>query len=140
MSGERWYVTGLILCLLVLSLVILGFRWSVLAARVPIKPLGTDLAVQAQPAQASESAKEGGRQAESGSPSRRAFGKLDLNQATLEQLIELPGIGPVLAERIVTYRERHGAFADVDSLLDVEGIGEGKLKAVRELICAKPID
>ena len=46
----------------------------------------------------------------------------------------------MLAGRIVDYREEHGAFASVDQLLDVEGIGECKLEAVRELICAKPVD
>lgn len=49
---------------------------------------------------------------------------LDVNAATAEQLEELPGIGPVLAERIVEYRTEHGAFGSVSELNEVSGIGE----------------
>jgi competence protein ComEA len=46
----------------------------------------------------------------------------------------LPGVGPVLAERIVSYRRDHGPFATVDDLLDVPGIGEAKLASLRDQI------
>lgn len=49
---------------------------------------------------------------------------LDLNVATAEQLQELPGIGPVLSERIVEYRIEHGGFGSIAELKDVSGIGE----------------
>ena len=57
-----------------------------------------------------------------------------LNLASAEELESLPGVGPVLAERIVAYREEHGPFATVEDLLDVPGIGEGKLAALREAV------
>ncbi|GAA3234886.1 ComEA family DNA-binding protein [Actinocorallia longicatena] len=49
---------------------------------------------------------------------------LDLNTATLEQLQELPGVGPVLAQRILDHRTQHGPFTDPSQLRDVTGIGE----------------
>ncbi len=49
---------------------------------------------------------------------------VDLNQATAAQLEELPGVGPVLAQRIVDYRTEHGRFTTVDELGEVSGIGE----------------
>ena len=51
---------------------------------------------------------------------------LDLNTATANQLDGLPGIGPVLAERIVDWRTEHGRFGSVDQLREVPGIGESK--------------
>ncbi len=56
---------------------------------------------------------------------------VDLNTATAEELQDLTGVGPVLAEKIVAYRTEHGPFASVDELLEVSGIGEAKLDAMR---------
>lgn len=53
-------------------------------------------------------------------------GHLDLNAASAAQLDGLPGIGPVLAKRIVDHRSTHGPFAHVRDLLDVPGIGDAK--------------
>lgn len=61
-------------------------------------------------------------------------GRVRLNVAGVQELEALPGVGPVLAERIVAYREEHGPFAVVEDLLDVPGIGEGKLAALREAV------
>lgn len=58
----------------------------------------------------------GGSAATSGTP-------IDLNAATAAELDALPGIGPVLAQRIVSFRQEHGRFASVDQLNDVPGIG-----------------
>ena len=63
-----------------------------------------------------------------------AVGPLHLNTATVEQLDELPGIGPVTAAKIVEYREKHGAFASVDELDAVPGIGPTRLEELRELV------
>jgi competence protein ComEA len=56
---------------------------------------------------------------------------VDLNTATAEQLDALPGIGPATAQAIVDHRARHGPFRSVAALLEVRGIGEAKLAALR---------
>jgi competence protein ComEA len=61
-------------------------------------------------------------------------GSLSLNRATATELETLPGVGPVLAERIVAYREEHGRFDEVEDLLGVPGIGETKLSSIRDLV------
>jgi competence protein ComEA len=63
-------------------------------------------------------------------------GRVRINVATVDQMQSLPGVGPVLAERIVAHREEHGPFTTVEDLLDVPGIGEGKLAALRESVLA----
>ena len=59
---------------------------------------------------------------------------VNLNSATAEELATLPGIGSVLAGRIVGYREEHGAYASVEELRNVPGIGEAKLETIRERV------
>ena len=59
---------------------------------------------------------------------------LDLNQATLQELDALPGIGPATAQAIVDYRAQHGHFRSVDDLLNVRGIGDAKLEQLRSLV------
>ncbi len=54
--------------------------------------------------------------------------KVDLNSATVDQLISLPGVGPKLAGRIVEYREKAGRFGSIEELLNVKGIGEKKFQ------------
>jgi competence protein ComEA len=58
--------------------------------------------------------------------SSAAGGPVDLNTATVADLDALPGIGPVLAQRIVDWRAEHGRFASVEQLREVTGIGESK--------------
>jgi competence protein ComEA len=58
----------------------------------------------------------------------------DINHASADQLQDLPGVGPVLAERIAQYREDHGPFSAIEDLLDVPGIGESKLAAIRDFV------
>jgi competence protein ComEA len=59
---------------------------------------------------------------------------IDINSATVTDLDRLPGIGPATAEAIVRHREERGRFASVDGLLDVPGIGDAKLEAIRGLV------
>jgi competence protein ComEA len=61
---------------------------------------------------------------------------VDINQATQTDLQTLPGIGPVLAARIVAHREANGPFPDVESLGDVVGIGPAILGNVRAMVTA----
>jgi competence protein ComEA len=56
---------------------------------------------------------------------------VDLNSSTVEGLAAVPGIGPVLAERIVKWREQNGPFRRVEDLLKVQGIGEKSLEKLR---------
>lgn len=63
-----------------------------------------------------------------------AAGRIRINAATASQLEEIPGVGPVLAARIITHREEFGPFATVEDLLDVPGIGEAKLAAMRDSV------
>jgi len=56
---------------------------------------------------------------------------LDVNHSPADSLELAPGIGPVLARRIVEYRRKHGCFASVDSLIHVRGIGPVTLEKMR---------
>jgi competence protein ComEA len=68
----------------------------------------------------------GGGEAASGGGAGGAApgGLVSLTSATVEQLETLPGVGPVLAQHIVEYREEHGGFTSVDQLQEVNGIGD----------------
>jgi competence protein ComEA len=61
-------------------------------------------------------------------------GSLSLSSATVDELDELPGIGPVTAQKIVDYRTEHGPFASVDDLDAVPGIGPTRVEQLRELV------
>lgn len=64
----------------------------------------------------------------------QSSGKVSINSATAAQLEALPGIGPVLAGKIVEYRSAHGNFAQLRDLLDVPGIGDAKFSALAEAV------
>lgn len=59
---------------------------------------------------------------------------VNINTADAETLAALPGIGQVLAERIVAYRRQNGSFRAIEEITNVEGIGEKKAEAILELI------
>jgi competence protein ComEA len=70
-----------------------------------------------------------------GSPAPFAqSGPVHLNTATIEQLDALPGVGPVTAQKILDYRQEHGAFGSVDELDAIPGIGPARLGQLRELV------
>jgi competence protein ComEA len=58
-------------------------------------------------------------------------GPVSLSGATADELDALDGMGPTLAARIVAWRQEHGGFTSVEQLLEVPGIGEGRLEALR---------
>ncbi|MFN2540393.1 MAG: helix-hairpin-helix domain-containing protein, partial [Mycobacteriales bacterium] len=66
-----------------------------------------------------------------GSASAGGSAPLDLNAATAQDFDALPGIGPVLADRIIAWRTEHGRFGSVDQLREVSGIGESKYQALK---------
>ncbi|MDW5327356.1 ComEA family DNA-binding protein [Plantactinospora sp. KLBMP9567] len=61
-------------------------------------------------------------------------GKVNLNTATVAQLDALPGVGPVLAQRIVAHREEHGGFRSVADLRQVTGIGDARYEDLKDLV------
>jgi competence protein ComEA len=65
--------------------------------------------------------------------------RVDLNTATRGELLQLPGVGPALAERIEEYRRLHGGYAGVDDLLKVGGIGPTTLERLRPLVEVRPL-
>ncbi len=67
-------------------------------------------------------------------PQDAGSGPVHLNTATPEELETLPGVGPVLAGRIIDHRERDGPFTVPEDLLDVSGIGEARLESLRDLV------
>jgi competence protein ComEA len=67
------------------------------------------------------------------SPSAPA-GPVHLNSATLDQLDALPGVGPATAQKILDYRQQHGAFSSVDELDAIPGIGPARLEQLRKLV------
>ena len=100
--------------LVVFFLLIIGAELRGTGIVAPVEPIGeieTDAIVETK----------GGR-------------RLDLNQADAAELEQLPGLGPTLARRIVRWRREHGGFSSVEELLEVEGIGESKLDAIRDSI------
>ena len=70
----------------------------------------------------------------SGGVTVAADGRVRINVAAAGELEQLPGVGPVLAQRIASYREENGPFSVVEDLLDVPGIGEAKLAALRDAV------
>lgn len=60
--------------------------------------------------------------------------RININTASLDDLMQLKGIGAVLAGRIIDYREEHGAFGSVEELTEVRGIGDKTLDAIRDTV------
>jgi competence protein ComEA len=67
-------------------------------------------------------------------PAALGAGPVSLSSASVDELDELPGIGPITAQKIVDYRTEHGPFASVDDLDAVPGIGPARIEQLRELV------
>ena len=63
--------------------------------------------------------------------------KININTANATMLQTLSGIGPVLSERIIEYRNQNGLFGVIDDIKDVSGIGEKKFEGIKDLICVQ---
>lgn len=70
---------------------------------------------------------------------RPASGALDLNRASARDFERLPGIGPVLAGRIIQYRASQGMFHDIEQLREVKGIGPKKFEQIRAHVAVAPV-
>ncbi len=70
---------------------------------------------------------------------RRDF-KININQASVDEIVQLPKIGPVLASRIVAYRQKHGYFHKVEDLINVKGVGKKTVERLRPFISVTPIE
>ena len=113
-----------------LILIALAAAFLLFAAGFCVGRLQTDgntrVITMRQPAAVSESATQAMSSTEETAAMQQGA-KLNLNTATAEELMTLPGIGEVLAGRIVAYRAAHGSFSSIDELAQVEGIGEKRM-------------
>ena len=64
-------------------------------------------------------------------------GAVNINTASMEELVQLPRVGTKVAERIVSYREINGGFKSVEDIKTVQGIGDKVFEMIRPLICVK---
>lgn len=64
--------------------------------------------------------------------------RVDLNRAGRAELLQLPGVGPAMADRLEEYRRAHGGFQSADEVLHVEGIGPVTLERLRPLVYVAP--
>lgn len=111
--GEKWIVA----LTLVFSLTMVGiyFHSTRMGEGDEYTIRAGDLAIEAEPMEA-------------------VRWQVSINTATAEELTKLTGVGEVLAERIVAYREEHGPFRSAEELMNVNGIGEGKFADMKEQI------
>jgi competence protein ComEA len=70
-------------------------------------------------------------------PTAKAASKVNLNRASANELQSLPGVGPVLAQRMVDWRKAHGRYRTIDDLQEVKGIGKKRLEQLRPLVMVK---
>lgn len=101
------------------------FAATIISAAVSMASGTTFLYSRAEPETAG-TAETAESPAQSAADDMYVDGLLDLNAAGAEELVLLPGIGEVLAGRIIDYREEHGGFKSIEELLLVKGIGEKK--------------
>ncbi|HKA17681.1 MAG TPA: helix-hairpin-helix domain-containing protein [Blastocatellia bacterium] len=62
---------------------------------------------------------------------------MNINTATSDELIRLPGIGEVTAKRIIEYRTRQGPFRRPEEIIIVEGFSERRYRAIARMICVE---
>lgn len=63
-----------------------------------------------------------------------ADGRVNINTATLEQLMQIPGVGQTRGEAILSYRQEHGSFASAEDIMNVSGIGNALYEKMRDYI------
>ena len=80
---------------------------------------------------------EGTNDTSSATGGRKAKKKINLNTATKDDLVSLPGIGESIAEQILIYRDEHGEFSSVEQLRKIKGIGAKKFEKLRPYVNIK---
>lgn len=100
--------------------------------KLPTAEPGADGGATAAGAAGAETGAAGSGEAGSGAAAPGA--PVDLNTATVAQLDALPGVGPVIAGRIVAWRQENGRFTSVDDLSEVQGIGDATMARLRPLV------
>lgn len=68
---------------------------------------------------------------------KNSTGKININKATLEELQKIPGVGPSLAQKIITYRTSIRNFNSIEELKNVSGIGNKKFESIKDFITLK---
>jgi competence ComEA-like helix-hairpin-helix protein len=71
---------------------------------------------------------------------KHVFFPVNINNATKEELILIPHIGPVTAERILAYRDKNKGFKTKNEILKIEGIGKAKFEKIKDKICVEQPD
>jgi len=104
--------------------------------RVPGVGPGLLRAIEAQVTFSAPAGSSAGGSLDGAAPGSRER-PLDLNSATAAELEALPFIGPSMAQRIVAWRERHGPYPAVDSLVKVPGIGPATVARVRDRVTVR---
>lgn len=94
--------------------------------------------VDAFPADRTEDIWADGSAASENAP-RAAGENIDINSADAETLMLLPGIGEVLAARVIAYREENGPFGDISGILEVDGIGRTTFDKIKDYITAEDV-
>lgn len=118
--------------LMVLSVLFVTFTLAFFIGRNSISAVITTQNPQPTPAQTSTAKQDEAPVQEAATIIEQP--RVNLNTATQEELEDLPGIGPKLAERIIAWREQNGAFVSVEQLMDVSGIAEGKFADIQDFV------
>lgn len=72
---------------------------------------------------------------ESKNDSKNHEGKININLSDENELINIPGVGKSIAERIIEYREQNGGFSSISEIMNVKGIGDAKFNSMKDYIC-----
>lgn len=132
---SKTYASLLLGGIILICLVAMVARWRIIAADSRVPAIGlrqgpVHYSGQSEPEQRSHAAP-----VEPAIQERQEV-RLDINTADARELQDLPGIGPVLAERIISYRQQSGPFRSVEQLTEVEGIGDSTLERIMPLVTA----
>jgi len=118
---------------------------GVAAATVESAGTSGDAVMQADPSISNDPQSDGGsnRQGDHNLPEppepspgapRGGDGKININTATKNELMDLPGVGPAIADRIIEYRQQFGRFETIEDIMNVSGIAEGRFGRIKDKI------